>query len=198
MAYNNVPDFEKDYELGKIGEEWAFEALSSSPKSVKVEDASGDYRFRLLDVDLVQYLKTKENGEQYTLDDVFANLMGKGADKSFFNLYEVKTDTVSIRTRNVVYEIISHDGPGCAAISRANYFIYAFINEHREIREVWLIDVKKWREYIRENSNNVRGMGETKNGGIAINNFNKFKDKVMNILTNIEVMEKKKIAKKIQ
>ena len=142
-------------------------------------------------------MKRKDDGGEYTENDVFDNLMGKDSDKSFFNLYEVKTDTVSLTSRNVVFEIISHDGPGCAALSRAGYFFYIFVDRNGIIREAWLIDMKLWRRYIRKNSNKIVDMTETIHGGIALNNFDKFGDSVMNALTNIEVLEKNKIAKKI-
>lgn len=196
MAHR-LPNFRKDVKLGKIGEDFCYEMLKQSQKAVSIIDVSEDKRFQLIDVDFIQILRTKPNGEEYTKDDVFNNLIGGDADKTFYLLYEVKTDTVSITSRNVVYEIISHDGPGCAALSRAHYFFYIFVDGNNDIREAWLIDMKKWRQYIRENSKNVVKMIETKNGGIALNEFNKYNDKVLNILTNIEVMQKEEIAQKI-
>ena len=197
MGYTRKPNFDKDNELGKIGEAFAYKVLSNSPKTVKAEDVSGEYMFRIIDVDFIQYLKKKEDGEEYTKEDVFYNIMGKEADRTFYNLYEIKTDTVSLESRNVVFEIISHDGVGCAASSRANYFFYIFVDKNLDIREAWLIDMRKWRECIRKNCKNVVPMTETKNGGIALNDFNKYGDRVMNILTNIEYLQKEKIATKI-
>lgn len=197
MAYIRKPNFEKDNEFGKIGENLVSEILSESDKTLALYDVSDDYRFRLLDIDFVQIVKTREDGGEYTIDDVFDNIMGKDSDRSFFNLYEVKTDSRSLESRNVVYEIISHDGPGCAALTRANYFFYIFVDGSKNIREGWLIDVKKWRKFIRESCDNVVGMKNTKSGGIALNNYNRWGDKVMNILTNIDFLKKEKIASKI-
>jgi hypothetical protein len=199
MAYHRKPNFNKDLIIGKKGEAWVYERLASSEKAVGVRNVAEDRRFMLLDVDFIQFLRNKENGEPYTEDDVFNGLMDKDADHSYYIMYEVKTDTVSLGSRNVVYELISHDGPGCAALSRAKYFFYIFTDDSTEIREVWLIDMKMWRQYIRENIDigNIVKMTETRNGGVAFNNFNKHGDRVLNILTNIEIMEKEKIAKKI-
>lgn len=197
MAYIRKPNFEKDNEFGKIGENLVRRILSESDKTVALYDVSDDYRFRLLDIDFVQIVKTREDGGEYTVDDVFDNIMGKDSDRSFFNLYEVKTDSRSLESRNVVYEIISHDGPGCAALTRANYFFYIFVDGNKDVREGWFIDVKKWRKFIRESCDNVVGMKDTKNGGIALNNYNRWGDRVMNILTNIDFLKKEKIASKI-
>ena len=197
MAFKEKPDFEKDNEIGKIGENLLKKILSSSPKTKRVIDVSNEYVFQLIDVDFVQITEDSLNGSPYTMEDVKRNLIGKWRKNSFFVLYEVKTDTVSFTSRNVVYEFISHDKSGCAANSRADYFFYVFIDENLEIKEAWLITVKKWREYIRENHNNQVRMKDLHKGGIALNEFNKFDDKVLNVLTNIDVMEKEKIAIKI-
>jgi len=198
MAHRDSPNFDNDMKLGKIGESDLRPRIEISPKTIEYIDVSDDPFFGLLDIDCLQITKEKENGEKYTVEDVKRSFLER-TDKSFFTSYEVKTDTVSLTSRNIVFEIISHDGPGCAAISRANYFYYVFVDRNDVIQERWLIDMKKWREYIRENDKNLKPLlkGSLEEGGIALNNFNKFGDKVLNILTNIDVLEKEGIATKI-
>ena len=197
MAYNEEPNFDKDNKLGKIGEKLLYKILCNSPKTKKVVDVSDEKIFQLIDVDFVQFIKFGIFGSPYTIEDVKKNLIGRGRNKSFFLLYEVKTDTVSLKSRNVVFEIISHDGPGCAASSRADYFFYVFVDKDREVKEAWLISATEWRKYIRQNIEHPVTMQELDKGGIAFNEFDKFGDHVANVLTNIDVMEKEHIATKI-
>lgn len=197
MAYNEKPNFEKDLKLGKIGEKIMRKILLASNKSKRVYDVSDETLFRLIDVDFVQIISDDDFGDPYFLDDVRKNLIGNGKDSSFYRLYEVKTDTVSLKSRNVVYEIISHDGAGCASNSRANYFFYVFLDKKRKPAEAWLIDTKKWRKYIRKHIEHPVSMLRLHKGGIAFNEFDKFGDHVANILTNIDIMEEKKIATRI-
>ena len=194
MACIRKPNFDKDLEIGKIGENLLREILEKSKKTVNIDDVSDDYRFKLLDVDFIQYTKKKEDGTDYNSDDVFYSFIGKDKDRTFRTTYEVKTDTRSLASRNVVFEVISHDGPGCAALSRADYFFYVFTDDNKDIREAWLINMKKWRKFIRENSKSPKNLSETKNGGFALHNFDTYGDHVLNFLTNIGVLEKEKIA----
>lgn len=198
MAHKDSPNFNNDMKLGKIGENDLKARIEKSPKTIEYIDVSDDKFFMLFDIDGIQITKKRENGEKYTIEDVKRSFL-EWTDKSFFTSYEVKTDTVSLTSRNILYEIISYDGPGCAASSRANYFYYVFVDGNDVIQERWLIDVKKWREYMRENDKNVKPLfkGSLEEGGIALNNFNKFGDRVLNMLTNIDVLEKEGIATKI-
>lgn len=187
-------NFKNDIEIGKIGEEDFEQFLSSSSKCEHFENVTEDPFFQLLDIDYIQFTRLKEDGSQYTSEDVKEAFLFhlKDTERDFCKLYEVKTDTRSEKTRNVVYELISHDKVGCAAVTRADYFYYVFTDEFNfgSIKERWLIDIKKWRKLIRENAEN----GE----GIRLHNFDRTKDHVLNFLVNIEYMEKADVAKKIQ
>lgn len=183
-------NFKNDIEIGKIGENDFKNFVENSSKTKKLYDVSEDPIFQLLDIDFIQIIK-----DGYTLEDAKNVFINHSNDKSFFNAYEVKTDLVSEKTRNVVYELISHDNPGCGAITRAKYFYYVFLNEFtHEIKERWLIDVKKWRNWIRINSEKeIKDIGKF----IRIHNFDRTNDHVLNFLCNIEEMEQQQIAKKI-
>lgn len=187
-------NFKNDIEIGKIGEDDFKEFLSSSPKCEHFENVTDDPFFQLLDIDYIQFTRLKEDGVQYTSEDAKEALLNhfKDSERDFCLLYEVKTDTRSEKTRNVVYELISHDKTGCAATTRADYFYYVFTDEFNfsKIKERWLIDIKKWRKFIRENAE--------KGEGIRLHNFDRTKDHVLNFLTNIECMKENGVAKIVQ
>lgn len=187
-------NFKNDINIGKIGEQDFEKFLSSSSKCEHFENVTEDAFFQLLDIDYIQFTKLKEDGTQYTSEDVKDALLGhkKTTERDFCNLYEVKTDTRSEKTRNVVYELISHDKTGCAAATRADYFYYVFTDEYNfgEIKERWLIDIKKWRRLIRENAE--------KGQDVRLHNFDRTKDHVLNFLINIEYMKENGVAVKIQ
>ena len=187
-------NFTNDIEIGKIGETDFEQFLSSSSKCEHFENVTEEPFFQLLDIDYIQFTRLKEDGTQYTSEDVknaFLN-HAKDSERDFCRLYEVKTDTRSEKTRNVVYELISHDKTGCASATRADYFYYVFTDEYifGKIKERWLIDIRKWRKFIRENAEG----GE----GVRLHNFDRTKDHVLNFLTNIERLKEAGVAKKIQ
>ena len=109
-------------------------------------------------------------------------------------LYEVKTDSRSEITRNVVYEIISHDSVGCAAASRSNYFYYVFVDEKKltDIKERWLIDMRKWRRLIRTKFGTTDAENKLKS-----HNYDIHGDKVFNLLCNIKYLSDEKVATRI-
>ena len=187
-------NFKNDIEIGKIGEDDFKEFLSSSLKCEHFENVTNDPFFQLLDIDYIQFTRLKEDGTQYTSEDAKEALLNhfKDSERDFCLLYEVKTDTRSEKTRNVVYELISHDKTGCAATTRADYFYYVFTDEFNfsKIKERWLIDIKKWRKFIRENAE--------KGEGVRLHNFDRTKDHVLNFLTNIECMKENGVAKIVQ
>ena len=134
-----------------------------------------------------------KSAEKYTPEDIKGMILSHTKDKPAI-LYEVKTDSRSEKTRNVVYELISHDSVGCAAISRSNYFYYVFVDKQNlsKIKERWLIDTKKWRRFIRTK------FGRYDEDYIRANNYDSYGDHVFNILCNIELLNSLKVAKRIE
>lgn len=189
MAELRESNFQNDIKIGKIGEEDLIKILANSPKTEHIEDASNDPLFQLLDIDVIQFTQLKKDGTQYTINDVKEAFLTHSTKRDFFNAYEVKTDTRAEETRNVPYEMISHDNTGCCAITRADYVYFVFLdNATREIKERWLITTKDWRQLIREHFNETY---------VKLHNFNRTNDKVLNFLCNIEEMEKQNVAKKV-
>lgn len=195
-------NFRNDISIGKIGEEDFEQFLSSSKKCEHFENVTDVPFFQLIDIDYIQFTRLKEDGTQYTSEDVKAAILShtRKKDMDWCILYEVKTDTMSAKTRNVVYEIISHDGPGCAAITRSDFFYYVFTDEINfgKIKERWLIDIKAWRKLIRENCEEEARKLRSEKPSILLNNFDRTNDYVLNFLVNIDYMERNGVARKIQ
>ena len=194
-------NFKNDIAIGKIGEEDFEQFLSSSKKCEHFENVTEIPFFQLIDIDYIQFTRLKDDGTQYTSDDVQYAILNhtKKKDMDWCVLYEVKTDTMSSKTRNVVYEIISHDGPGCAAITRSDFVYYVFTDEVNfgKIKERWLIDIRAWRKLIRENCEEEARKQRSEKPSILLNNFDRTNDHVLNFLVNVEYMEKNGVVKKI-
>lgn len=114
---------------------------------------------------------------------------------------EVKTDTVTITSRNIVYEVISHDSAGCMAETKADYIFYVCVDDTNIDtigiinKEIWLIDMYKWRKFLREcffGNMGIPNTIDTKTGrykaSLRGNNFSPDKDKVANVLCDIDYM----------
>lgn len=200
------PNFKYDDEVyGKFGED-DFKKFSDSIGFAYI-DVSKDEIFQYVDVDFLISksfeIHNDDNGLSLINGLNYHNLIFS-RDKSKRDVYkfEVKTDTRSYETRNVVYEVISHDFSGCMGASKADYIYYVFIDDSGDElvkKESWSIDLTKWREYIREKffDTSVRIVDSENIWGIRRNNFNTYGDAVGNLLCNIDILQKYGIAKKI-
>lgn len=177
MQDNNgklTPNFDSDNEIGKIGEARLKYILSKSPKTKKFKDVSDDKRNQRKDIDVWQVTK----------DDNVIH-------------YEVKTDRQGLYTRNVSYELTSHDYAGCLARSNAEYIFYVFVNPDNvtEIKEQYLINLLKWRKWLGEN---CRYINKRKDIGFLTYSTQKDSDGVpmdcMQFITNIDTMVKDGVA----
>ena len=143
-------DFKKDLvTYGPIGEKRLMEILSARGR--RHEDISDIEEFRIFDIDIIQY-----NDDVCTWKTVLdAYYHGKYASDVNAVTYEVKTDTYGVKSRNIVYEVISNSNSGCLARTKADYLFYVFLNKENEIIEEFLIDIKKLRWWIMENFDKV-------------------------------------------
>lgn len=173
---------------GKIGEDDLISRLQISDKSVEIINVGKNENFYDYDIDIIQMT---EPG--YTVDNVLEYLRMNSVQKiPFAHTYEVKTDTVSIDTRNIVYEILSHDNPGCLAKSKAEFVYYVFLDREDKIAERYILNLREWRRWIREHSNDCN-----KSSFLKTHNFNRTNDKCFNFLCNIEKLVEDKVAKKL-
>ena len=187
------PNFDYDNDvIGSCGEK-LFEDYANK-KSYNIVDVRTDQRFQIFDIDYIVILNNEYDIERILEENLFTKY---DKHKNNWVSIEVKTDTRTHSTRNVVYEILSHDNPGCMARSLADMIFYVAVNEDAsEIYEKWAINTKKWREWIRITSPKLNG---TVNEPLPIrlNNFNTYKDKCLNFLCNIDRLVSDDVAVKI-
>lgn len=198
------PNFKYDDEvLGKFGED-DFEKYATE-NGYEYFNARNDEMCQLADVDFI-------SAKQFTIVNKTVNgftkkglLYHRDKDDRDITKIEVKTDTRSYETRNVIYEFISHDFAGCMGECKADYVYYVFVNvtDNKEIvkKEVWYIDLSKWREYVRIHFFG-HGKYETfydveRKWGIRTINQNENDDRIANFLCNIEKLEEHGIAERI-
>ena len=195
------PNFKIDDEVyGKFGEK-DFEEYMLSLNYCFL-NVSDNEMYQLADID---YLASKLlDLPCYGLDGINNHelIYSREANKRNIYKFEVKTDTRAHITRNVVYEIISHDTAGCLGESKADYVYYVFVDDTSgEIvkKEAWSINLPKWRKYLREHFFETKvGLRESRETwGIIKNNYNIHDDCVANLLCNIDMLEKNGVAKKV-
>lgn len=191
---SRLPNFKNDNEIGKIGEA-LFKLYAETHKPYTYIDVSDDQGYQALDIDFVLPFNSEYDEKRILLENNFT----KDKENRILNwvTVEVKTDTRTFETRNFVYEILSHDNPGCLARSLADFVFYVAIEEKtREIKEAWMINLQKWRTWIRETSPGLNTKG-AKNLPIRLHNFNTYRDKCLNFLCNVETLVEEKIAVKV-
>lgn len=191
---NREFNFKNDVLIGKIGED-CFKRLMSS-KNRNIIDVSKIPIYQSKDVDFVEII----NKEKYhTIDDVTSEIINNNTcnnrKKKDFNLYEVKLDTKTNKTRNIIYEITSDGIPGCSSKTESHYIIYYCSDETdtSKILEAYSIDVAEWRRWIHKNCKNRER--------VFLNPYISFEDgknkQILNFLCKIDVMVNDGVAKKI-
>lgn len=199
---SRTPNFKNDNEIAKIGEnlfvKYAEYHGYMNVKDVRevVEFQDNDIDYVVLTGDFTEYDILKMNKNRHNLiTNKFEPMVTPERAKTIGYSVEVKTDLVTHRTRNVVYELLSHDMPGCMAKSVADYIFYVAIDEATHvIQEAWIIKLKSWREWVRIKDRTIN------NGGpIKTNNFDKHgkNQECFNFLCNVDDMVKDNIAKKV-
>lgn len=199
------PNFKYDDEVyGKFGEDDFKEFCLGI--NYTFLDVSKDERFQIADIDFL--MSPSLDLPCYGLNNfnvkelIFDRFPGKREPKVY--KFEVKTDTRSFDTRNIVVEMISHDFAGCLANSKADYLYYVFVDDSGDEivkKEAWSINLSMLRRYLRvfffghKNTENFKDMAT--NYGIVTNNYNTYDDRVANFLVNIEKLQTYGIAKRV-
>lgn len=200
------PDFKYDDEIyGKFGEN-DFKNFCVETLNFTFLDVSKDERFQIADIDFL--ISPSLDLPCYGLDIINVKELifnRKPLDRTpQIYKFEVKTDTRSFETRNIVVEMISHDFAGCIASSKADFLYYVFVDDSGDEiikKEVWTINLCKLREYLRvnffghEKDENFKDLEQKY--GIRTNNYDAHGDKVANFLINIEKLQENGIAKKV-
>lgn len=150
-----MANFEESNEIGGFGEQ-VFEDLYLKlykPKGWIKKDVREDKEFQRRDID---FLLLKDG---YTKED-FLEICDKGNPvliterREWGKGIEVKTDRRTYETRNLVYEIISHNMPGCMARSYADFLFYVCtdnIPNPKYFKEVFVIDLYELRKFLIKN-----------------------------------------------
>ena len=138
-------DFNTDvYAYGPIGERALCERLIKSNK--KFIDVSETPAYRTYDIDLIQISRDDVHKNEYLIclqNDIPLENLGAIS-------YEVKTDTYGIKSRNIVWEMLSNSNPGCLARSSADYLYYVFLDKDNNIAEEYLMKMKTVRKWLME------------------------------------------------
>lgn len=108
--------------------------------------------------------------------------------------YECKTDCYGLNSRNVSYEVTSHDFAGCLGRSNSDYIYYVFVTDKEEVSESYSIELQKWREWIGLNYSSIKPY--VKNSGEKLQLFYSKDIGVLQFLCNIDEMVKDGVAKR--
>lgn len=167
--------FDDSNKIGLIGED-LFERYISY-KGHKYKDVRDMKKFQYLDMDFVLF-----NPDVYTEDDSCLDLFHESDIRSgnpsvylrrrneIGKSVEVKVDcvthnrkrrkdgTISEGTGNMVYEIISHNMPGCLARTYADYILYVCVDDFDEtgvykFKKVYLVETVKLRGWMTKKEN---------------------------------------------
>ena len=164
MPEFNDRGFEKCNTIATIGEEIykkKLEALMSEGKIFSYVDLRESLIARLVDCDFAVF--TKSGGYEANIKEVEWLILNysKIDHTPFCKLIDVKTDTKILTTGNIFLEMLMHKGPGCFGNTRADYWIYAGIDEKtNEIKKTWSIDIKKVREMVANGTLSLVNMDE--------------------------------------
>lgn len=195
------PNFKYDDEVyGAFGEKDFVEFANSI--GYRCFDVSNNEYFQIADIDFLISKRIKIGSSTINDKSYYDIIFDRNKEKRDIYKFEVKTDTRSFETRNVVYEVISHDFGGCMSASKADYVYYVFVDDTGDNivkKEAWSIDLTKWRKYIREKffDTSVLIKDSERIWGIRRNNYNTYGDAIGNLLCNIDILGQQGIAKRI-
>lgn len=189
MPIRQHTDFKKDkVEFGHIGERDLARILLRSEKTGRVLNLCGDSRFFGLDIDLIQIRKGQEMTIGHILEDY-----KKPTDHRPFVMYEVKTDTCALTTRNIAYELMSNGNEGCMIRSAADWFYYIFLDGDKNIRERYLINRMKLNKWLMGHFHLINSVP-----WLQSKYMDREKDQTALLLINIEKLISENIARVIR
>lgn len=167
--------FNNDAKIGKIGENCLRCKLSRQKTDGKIQYYIDNTMDRKSQKDDIDFTILKNDGNTIT--------------------YECKTDCYAINTRNISYELTSHDFAGCLGRSNSDYIYYVFVNESKMPTEEYLISLQEWRRWIGENSQDIKPYEKGPRNKLQL--FYSKDIGVLQFLCNIDCMVNDGIAKKM-
>lgn len=181
-------DFKTDvYAYGPIGEKALKERITKSGKTYF--DVSNIPAYRQYDIDIIQTSDDEIEKDEYLIslqNDIPLKNLGAVS-------YEVKTDTYGIKSRNIVWEMISNSNPGCLARCMADYLYYVFLDKDNNIAEEYLMKMKTVRKWLMKNFENIN-----KCDYLKAKTMLRGKDNTGILLINIDHLVENKIAVKME
>ena len=151
----NDRGFHNDNAIGAIGEGFYIDILSSLEANgiiVSFLDLRESLVSQLVDCDFAVFRTKKNNGEYYSVNDIEEMILSRELPKEGISLVEVKTDTRINSTGNIFLEWIMHESCGCFATTKADTWAYCGLGDDGKVNNLWLIDIRKLRKAIVENS----------------------------------------------
>lgn len=143
-------NFQNDLvEYGLIGEQKLCQLLTEKGK--QFIDVSNLKEFREYDIDIIQIQRNNLTNQDF-LDILKSGESLKNVDAIS---YEVKTDTVGLKSRNIIWEVFSNSNIGCMIKTKADYLYYVFIDDNKNVVEEYLINLKKLRWWLMSNFHNI-------------------------------------------
>lgn len=154
---------------GEIGENLYIDYLKDN--EIKFIDVRSDELCQWLDID---FIIPKGN---HTKQDVLKNIRNGNPtnrskrqqeigyavevklDKVTHNRFQKRNGEISNGTGNLVYELISHNMPGCLARCYADFVLYICIDTfdtYAQLKKAYMINLSKWRESIINQESNVQ------------------------------------------
>lgn len=201
--------FESSKLEGEIGEQMFIDFLNCN--NIKFIDVRDDELCQWLDIDFIilknnhtkeevlKHIRSGNEIERRKRIDEIGYAVEVKVDK-VIHCRDNKNGKITYGTNNLVYEIISHNMPGCLARCYSDYILYVCMDVFEPITklsEVYLIDLYRWRQAI---GKSIRDKEKVflKSLECVKENGKEVKEDIVNILYSIDnIKEKKEICKNI-
>lgn len=166
-------DFRVDNNIGKIGEidfknNWKSVISQRFPYNFwnadwRYIDVSDIRTFQRDDIDVLIMKSSLCDCCAWTEDEKYDIIDGRFGDKSTIKV-EIKTDTWTYRSRNIVFEMMSHYKCGCGLKTKADYFYYVCV-DNKNVNHIlarYLIRISELRKFYLEHIFLLKNDGSNK------------------------------------
>ena len=177
--------------LGDIGEKYFEKSESANlPSGLRLIDVSDNDTLENFHVDFV--VADKDIDEETVVENIISK-----SYSGIKTMYEVKTDTEILTTRNMYFEVSSSPNKmGWAFTTVADYLIYYGIDKNDVIREGWKINIDRFRSWFLDVHRLPKG-GKW-NGKCKTAIFKSAGRDKNSWLTNVDELVENEIAEKIE
>lgn len=188
-------NFEISNKEGAIGEQLYIDYLNNQNKNFY--DVRDDVNCQELDIDFIipvkfnvslnEILSKIRSGNPNKRQERQKNI-GYGVevkvDKVTHNRYKKRNGEISNGTGNLVYEVISHNMPGCLARSYADFILYVCIDtfdEYTILKKAYMINLHRWRDSMVNSDKNNQNI-KLKPLKFVLENGKQVEENILNIL----------------